>query len=46
MRREPERMLRNHKESLARLQVTSKTFQRVEVASEDLLRVFGILWNS
>ena len=32
MRGEPERMLRNHEESSARSQVTSRTFQRVKVA--------------
>jgi hypothetical protein len=30
-RGEPQRMLRNHKESLERLQVSSRLFQRVEV---------------
>jgi len=31
MRAEPERMLRNHNESLIKLQMTSRTFQRVKV---------------
>jgi hypothetical protein len=32
-RGEPERMLRNHKESLERLWVSSRVFQRVEIPS-------------
>jgi len=32
MRGEPERMLKNHEESSARSQVTSRTFLRVKVA--------------
>jgi hypothetical protein len=43
MRREPERMLGNWKESSARLWIASRTFQGIEGA---LGKVFHALWKS